>query len=380
MRLIAIVLALALMMGILVDAFEALVLPRRAMRKFRPARLYYRNTWRIWRNAADTFLRGAIRQHFLSWFGPFSLFGLFAAWAAALIFAFAMLHWAVAAPLGASHERPSFAECLYLSGETFFTLGYGDIAPTSWMGRFLSVVESGTGFGFMAVVIGYLPVLYQAFSRRERDIMLLDARAGSPPTAGEFVRRAAETKDWQKIENLLWEWERWAAELLESQLSFPVLAFYRSQHDNQNWLAGLAMILDSCSVLLGNFPDVSRHQLEITFAMARHAAVDLSLIFHANEPGKLPERLSSERYHAFLQQLYDKGLHIDCSDASFARLSELRQMYEPFLEALSRYFEFKLPPIIAEEVPVDNWQRSPWQKRSPGIGALPSVRPEDHFA
>ena len=104
----------------------------------------------------------------------------------------------------------------------------------------MSVLEAGIGFGFMAVVIGYLPVLYQAFSRRERDIALLDARAGSPPTAGEMIRRFATTAPCQQIEPLLGEWERWAAELLESQLSFPVLAFYRSQHDNQNWLAGLS--------------------------------------------------------------------------------------------------------------------------------------------
>jgi hypothetical protein len=332
------------------------------------------------RGIADNLLRGSLRQHFLSWFGPFSLLCLFASWATALITAFALLQWSVNTSLGSAPDPPTFADCLYLSGETFFTLGYGDLAPVSWVGRILSVLESGTGFGFMAIVIGYLPVLYQAFSRRERDIALLDARAGSPPTAGEMVRRYATTSSVAQIEPLLPEWERWAAELLESQLSFPVLAFYRSQHDNQNWLAGLAVILDTCSMLLGNFPEVNRHQLQITFAMARHAAVDLALIFHAEKPTKVRERLSNDRYDRFLQELHDNGLRVDCSDASFERLSELRQMYEPFLEALSTYFEFNLPPVIAEEVPVDNWQRSPWQERSPGIGALPSIRPEDHFA
>jgi hypothetical protein len=140
------------------------------------------------------------------------------------------------------------------------------------------------------------------------------------------------------------------------------------------------MILDTCSVLLSNFPEVNRHQLQITFAMARHAAVDLALIFHARQPKEVHERLSSERYNKFLHNLNDAGLRVDCSDASFERLSELRQMYEPFIEALSRYFEFALPPMIAEEATIDNWQRSPWQKQSPGIGALPSIRPEDHFA
>src|SRR3954469_2032880 len=295
MRILVVPIAVAIMLLVLVDAFEALVLPRRAMRKFRPARVFYRNSWKVWTGIADGFLRGAGRQHFLSWFGPFSLFCLFASWAAALIVAYGLLQWAVGSSFGASNEAASFGSSLYLSGETFFTLGYGDLAPTNALGRALSVLESGTGFGFMAVVIGYLPVLYQAFSRRERDIALLDARAGSPPTAGEMVRRFAATATVQQIEPLLSEWERWAAELLESQLSFPVLAFYRSQHDNQNWLAGLALILDTCSILLGNFPDVNRHQLQITFAMARHAAVDLALIFHTPQPRKWNPRLTDER-------------------------------------------------------------------------------------
>ncbi len=379
MKILASIIALVMMTVVLVDAFEALVLPRRAMRKYRLARMFYRITWHSWRRTADRLLRGAMRQHFLSWYGPFSLLALFASWAFGLIVAFALVQWAVASPLGSAKEPPSLAACLYLSGETFFTLGYGDISPVSWVGRLCSVMESGVGFGFMAIVIGYLPVLYQAFSRRERDIALLDARAGSPPTAGDLIRRIAKTGNLAAVDTLLWEWERWAAELLESQLSFPVLAFYRSQHDNQNWLAGLAVILDTCSILLSNVPEVSRHQLQITFAMARHAAVDLALIFHTPQPKQVPERLSSEQYDRFLHDLHSSGRQVDCSSASFARLGELRQMYEPFLMALSRYFEFRLPPVVVDEPPVDNWQRSPWQQRSPGIGELPSVRPEDHF-
>ena len=85
----------------------------------------------------------------------------------------------------------------------------------------LAVVEAGIGFGFMAIVIGYLPVLYQAFSRRERSIALLDARAGSPPTAGELLRRSGNPAQCAEIERFLAEWEVWAAELLESHLSYP---------------------------------------------------------------------------------------------------------------------------------------------------------------
>jgi hypothetical protein len=380
MRFLAAILGLAIMLLVLLDAFEAMVLPRRATRRFRPARYYYRVFWYLWVHVADRFKRRGVKQHILSIFGPLSLLGLFSLWVMSLIVSFALFHWSIGAPMGSEQAEPSFATCAYLSGETFFTLGYGDLAPTVPIGRALSVLESGLGFGFMAVIIGYLPVLYQAFSRRERTIGLLDARAGSPPTAGEMIGRLAKAGSLLQIDNLLWEWENWSADLLESQLSFPVLAFYRSQHDNQSWLACLTAILDSCAMLLANIVDVNHHQVQITFAMARHAAVDLSLIFRTPQRRLSRDRLPDECYRELLATLSESKLRIDSSEASAARLKELRAMYEPFIEALADYFKFDLPLIALSEVPVDNWQRSPWQERAPGIGSLPIANPDDHFS
>jgi Ion channel len=379
MNFIATFLGIAIMFVVLLDAFEAMVLPRRATRKYRLARYYYRVFWYVWVHAADRFKRRGLRQHFLSMFGPLSLLGLFSLWVLSLVVSFALFQWSLGTPVGTESQAPSFGTCLYLSGETFFTLGYGDVAPTGAVGRALSVWEAGMGFGFMAVIIGYLPVLYQAFSRRERTISLLDARAGSPPTAGEMLGRLAKAGALSQSENLLWEWESWSADLLESQLSFPVLAFYRSQHDNQSWLACLAAILDTCALLLANIADINRHQVQITFAMARHAAVDLALIFKTPPRELPPDRLPDECYRYLMANLRESKLRVDTSEASAARLKELRAMYEPFIDALAEYFKFDLPPIALSDVPVDNWQRSPWQERAPGIGSLPISNPGDHF-
>ena len=115
------------------------------------------------------------------------------------------------------------------------------------IGRFLVAIESGMGFAFLALVIAYLPALNQSFSRREVSISLLDARAGSPPTASEMFRRHGHDHGMEALRQLLHEWERWSAELLEGHLSYPVLAYFRSQHDNQSWLAALTAILDTCA-------------------------------------------------------------------------------------------------------------------------------------
>ena len=139
--------------------------------------------------------------------------------------------------------------CFYLSGTTLFTLGIGDVTPHTPIER-SSLIESGLGLGFLALVISYLPVIYSAFSRREVSIVLLDARAGSPPTAAELLRRHNGPHGMEALRQLFVDWERWSAELLESHISYPVVSYFRSQHSNESWLAALTTILDTTALLI----------------------------------------------------------------------------------------------------------------------------------
>ena len=41
---------------------------------------------------------------------------------------------------------------------------------------------------------------------------------------------------------------------------------------------------------------------------------------------------------------------------------------------------FALPPVAPPRVEADNWQRSAWMPRPPGIGNLPAAPGGDHFA
>src|SRR5439155_6213822 len=191
-------------------------------------------------------------------------------------------HYGMGSHVQASDGVPStFITDLYVSGTNFFTLGLGDVIPLTWPARTLTVLQAGMGFAFLAIVIGYLPVIYQAFSRREVFISMLDARAGSPPTAIELLKRHAEGRTLDGLDGLLREWEHWSAELLESHLSYPVLAYFRSQHDNQSWLAALTTILDASSLIMAGLKGRSSSQAKLTFAMARHTVVDLCQVFNA---------------------------------------------------------------------------------------------------
>jgi hypothetical protein len=374
-------LAAAMLIGIVfIDAFEAMLLPRRVRHGYRLARLYYHTTWSLWGMIAERLPAGRWRHGFLSIFGPLSLLGLFVVWAAGLIAGFALLHYSLGTALSLEGKTDhSFSTYLYFSGVTFFTLGYGDLVPAGDWARASSVAEAGLGFAFLAVVISYMPVLYQAFSRREITISLLDARAGSPPSAGELLRRLAQAQSLASVGPLLVEWERWSAELLESHLSFPLLSYYRSQHDNQSWVAALTTILDTSSLLIAGVNGSDSHQARLTFAMARHAAVDLGLAFHTPPRQPEPDRLPAADLTRLRESLRAVGMKSCDGPAVEKALAELRALYEPFVNALAIQFRFPLPPFLPEKPPVDNWQTSPWMRRSPGLGGLPAAgAPDEH--
>jgi Ion channel len=382
MQILNAVAGLVLIGVILVDGFQAMVLPRRVTWLWRPTRLFYQAAWTFWAAVARLLPAGKRRANCLSVFGPLSMFALFIIWVFGLVVGFALLHEALTTPInGPPGEEGGLFTYFYLSGVTFFTLGYGDVTAASAAGRLLTVIEAGMGFGFMAVIIGYLPVLYQAFSRREIGISLLDARAGSPPSAGQLLLRLARTGAGAAgATAILAEWERWAAELLESHLSFPVLSYYRSQHDNQSWLASLTAALDTSALLLAGAPAADLYQARLTFAMARHAAVDLAMVFRQRPRPPAPDRLPPERLARLRDALRNSGLALRDGAAADARLTELRGLYEPFVNALAEFLLFDLPSVNPDREPVDNWQTSAWMRRAAGIGELPAVDPRDDHA
>lgn len=340
----------------LLDAFQTVILPRRAMGRFRITRIFYILTWWPWSHAASQIRDARKRETAFSYYGPLSLLLLIVIWAGALVFGFALILFSLRLPFfDPLHLHAGFASDIYLSGTTLFTLGLGDVVPHSSAARFFLVIESGMGLGFLAMVIGYFPVLYGAFSRREVTISLLDARAGSPPTAAELMRRHSFEGGSEALNLLLVEWERWSAELLESHISYPLLCYFRSQHSNQSWLAALTAVLDLCALMIAGVHDHAARQAQLTFAMARHAMVDLTQVFSQAPLMDGEDRLPPERFELLHKRLCESGIRV-CRDAdSMERLKKMRLLYEGYAVALSHYFCMPLPPWLAEHPHKDNW-------------------------
>lgn len=357
MPLLALLFNLLLIAIVLWDAFETLVLPRTVSRRLRLTRLYFRATWSVWARAAALFRAERHRERFLAVFGPLSLLGLAEVWALGLVIAFAGLQWSTGSNLRPVTGGGRFIDDLYMSGTTFFTLGLGDLQPVGRVARFLTVAEAGTGFGFLALVIAYFPVLYQSFSRREAQLTLLDAWAGSPPAAAEVLERLAAHGELTALNPFLKDWEYWSSELLESHISYPVVAYFRSQHQRQSWVAALTAVLDLSALVEVGIEGVPAWQAHVTFAMARHAAVDLTQVLHAT-PDSTANRLSDSELEEVRGQLERVGLRPARSPEADHRLLELRRSYDPYISALARRLMMPAPSWRHVGATKDNWQSS----------------------
>jgi hypothetical protein len=365
MQVAALIAGLFCTLGVALDAFQTIVLPRRPTGRAQITRLFFISTWGRWVAMAERARDKKMREQIYSIYGPLSLLLLLLLWAMLLITGFALIYFSMHSPFGDTMSEwhgalAQFGTDLYVSGTTLFTLGLGDVVPHSRFARGFIVLESGVGLGFVALVIGYLPVLYQAFSRREVNVALLDARAGSPPNAAELFRRHAFEGGHDALTALLAEWERWAAEILESHVSYPILCYYRSQHDTQSWLSALVSILDTCSLLITVIEGPSSRQAQLTFVMARHAVVDLGGVFHVQEhkSWKAQEgvnRLPSRDFYRLCEALGDNHLRLCGDPAAAKRLDTVRALYEPHALALSDYLKMPLPVWVEAPKEHDQW-------------------------
>ncbi|MFL5735234.1 MAG: potassium channel family protein [Chloroflexia bacterium] len=370
MSIVAVILGIALIVLVGQDAFETIVLPRRVTRRIRFTTLFYRLIHFVWYSVGRLIRTSTGRDAFFGYIGPLSLLALVVFWASLFVLGYGLVMWGLALPLESSANSADFLTYLYLSGTTFFTLGLGDVDPQSGVGRFLVVSEVALGFTFLALVISYVPVLYQSFSRRELRISLLGARAGSPATAVELLRRNTGSppgragRDVEELRMLLHEWEEWCADILESHLSYPVLAFYRSQHEQQSWVEALTLILDTCALLLTGIEGMPIEPARFTFAMARHAVVDLAQVLNT-APRTTCNRLSPGEYARLQAMLAEAGLRLREGSAAEQDLADLRATYEPFVSALAERIQVSLPPWIPPGDTLDDWETSAWDDQLP---------------
>jgi len=362
LRLLVGLLSLIALASLLAEFFIVFLLPRRVNRDPAIARGILRVLWIPWRAVAGLLPRDAA-DTMLGIFGPLGLIAILLLLSSGAIVAFAGLHWAVSTRLG-SPRVADFGNDLYFSAGAFFS-ATNPATPTGGVGKTLQIWEAATGLGFLAIAIGYLPALYQAFSRRETAVSRLDPRAGSPPSAGRLLERTGQRGGWSELDEYLLEWENWTAAVQETHLSYPILGYFRSQHVEQNWLAALTAVVDASAYALAYGPEGSTEAAELTFRIGRHALADLAHTFSTrrleNDPEpRSRERLSREDLAELRSRLEGSGLHSEADEEACAeRLEELRESYEPYAIAISRHLALDLPNWLSEGDVREEWRAVP---------------------
>jgi hypothetical protein len=367
------IVGLVLLALVLLDVFVALILPATVTWPIRLSRALYLGTWLAWR--APVHGRPAARHHatYLRCYGPLSLFILILAWCLELLVAFALLHWALGSQITTPEGSASFITDLYLSGTTLFTLGMGDVTPLGPAARLLTVIEAAIGLGFLAVVIGYLPVLYQAFAQREVYVTLLSAQAGAPPSAGELLRRYGQDDALAALDDFLHESEQWVAGLLGTHTSHPLLAYYRSQRADQSWLAALILVLDLGALVMVGVPQVSVFRARRAFEIACSTASELCRVFGLRPEPSAVERLPVDERARLRAELATARVALPAGDEADTYLDELRRQYEPYVGALANYFLLMLPPWVSPPLAQQASERAEALSVTDGTGSVGTI-------
>jgi hypothetical protein len=324
------------------DVFQSVVMPRATGRSFRVSFYVWRVMWQLWPRAAWRLYSDDAdrREDFLAVFAPFMLILLIALWIGLLIFGFGLVLWGLRDGVAPSHT--SFGTMLYFAGSSLLTIGYGDVVARSALPRLASVLAALSGLSFLSILTAFLFAIFGSFQQRETFVVTVGARAGAPPSGVNLLAIAGYSRTHDDLSPLMIDAQRWAAAVMESHLAYPVLAFFRSSHDDQSWIGTLGTLLDASTLMMTTLQGVREGQARIFYNVGRHATRDLSRYFRV---GSSEETVGIERaeFDHACDRLEAAGYALNERGEAWTRFANLRAGYAGRLNALAHFFE--IPPL-----------------------------------
>lgn len=321
---------LALVLVTLVDAIGTLVAARGLTGRWRPTRHFYWLTWRLWRAVGRRL--GGHREGFLSAYAPLTLLTLLGMWLLGLLVGWALVYSAAAASL---EGDTGFASLLYYSGTCLFTLGFGDILAQTAPLRLAALAEAATGVATMALAISYLPVLYAAYGRRESQLLTLDDPSGERIQPTSLIAIWAPGGDTDRLYRFFGDWESWTADILESHVSYPMLALFRSQHHGQSWVTALGVVLDAAVMTCAVVPGAELREPYFMYRRGRRALNEVIRRLPQTHEAQAP--MERFQFDVAYERVKATGLPVRHPDEAWARLIEYRSTYGTTLQALIDY-------------------------------------------
>jgi nitrate reductase NapE component len=323
------------------DVFQSVIVPRAVGRRYRISFVVWRFLWRLWPTIGWAAYRDEDkREDFLALFAPFTLVLLLFIWAVCLIVGYGFVFWAFRG--GFAPPIHTLGQAIYFSGTSALTIGYGDIVGRTGPPRFFSVLAALSGLSVLSVTTAYLFLLFGSFQAREIFIVTVGARAGTPPSGVNLLTIAKYADAVDDLPRLLIDAQRWLAQVMESHLAYPVLAFFRSSHDYESWIGTMGTLLDAATLLMTTIEGSRNGQARLTYNLGRHATHDLVHYFRL-ESGEETAGIGQDEYERACDRLVNAGYTLHDRAEAWKRFSELRSSYAGHLNSMARFFE--IPPL-----------------------------------
>jgi hypothetical protein len=331
---VEVLLGIAVVVYVLNDVFQSVVVPRSTPARYRLSRLVVVPGWRAWRSVGLRSHSTSARERMLGTFAPMVVVVLLVLWLSVLVLGFGLIFFGLRTQLHPVAQ--DFPTALYFAGTSVLTIGFGDIVATSALGRFLGLLAGGLGLGTIALAISFLFSLYSSFQRREVLIVTLDARAGAPPSGVSLLETTAKYGLDKDLPRLFAEWEKWAAEVLDSHLAYPLLAYFRSSHDNESWVSALGAVLDATTLVLTTVVDGPRGPAKMMFSLGTHLVEDLGRYFAI--AGDHDAGVERYEFDEARERLAAAGWTLLGPEESWVAFSRLRMQYASRLNSMARWW------------------------------------------
>jgi hypothetical protein len=329
LHLFVFLLGLAIVARTVFSAIQTFVLPRGA--NDRLSRFIFQSVFALFRLLLRKTRTYAQRDRIMAFFAPISLLALIPIYLILITIGFAGLYWALG-------NVTSWGQALKISGSSIVTLGFA--APGDLLDGFLMVAEAAIGLILIAVLIAYLPTMYNAFQRREQAVTLLEVRAGSPPSAIELILRYHRIHGLDRL-NVLWvQWEQWFADIEESHTSLAALVFFRSPQPDHSWVTAAGAVLDAAA-LIRSTVDVPRDAqadlcIRAGYLALRRIADFFQITYNASSTPDHPISLSRVEFDEACAELHRNGVPLIADrDQAWRDFSGWRVNYDTVLLALA---------------------------------------------
>jgi hypothetical protein len=350
-----------LVLIVLLDVFNSVIVPRPTVRGTLLSRSIVRPGWQAWR-ALGTRISGVNkREAMLAIFPPLALVLVLVAWVSLQAVGFGLL---IHALQGDFHPRPGILGSTYVAAASLFGVGQSAFVPAGKAARLIIPIINATGLGTVALVITFLFSLYANFQRRESRVVMLDARAGAPPSGVTLLETYAQLQMLDRLPEVFSNWEIWSAEVLDSHLAYPILTYFRSSHDNESWISALGAVLDAATLMVSTIDAGPSGTAKMMVGMGAHLVEDISNQFNLPHNGDIG--VEREEFEDARERLAAAGYTLrDDADVAWAKFTKMRGVYSSRLNAMAH--AWATPPAL--------WigDRSTLRIRHPDRGGVPAT-------